>query len=157
MAVTGCKLGCGGEQRKPWEGQGRQAPHAPLNDLHRSFMSQHQFWGGEGNSQSPEYTFSESEMLSRLAILLFLGNYISGGIISAKEQVICESTQVTNESSFLFSFYLTSIYDHSIFEAFSKVVQKLIPQLPTLENLLNIFISVSSSELLHMSAGQIVS
>ncbi|GAB1288887.1 Ras-related GTP-binding protein C [Apodemus speciosus] len=39
------------------------------------------------------------------------------------------------------SFYLTSIYDHSIFEAFSKVVQKLIPQLPTLENLLNIFIS----------------
>ncbi|ETE62749.1 hypothetical protein L345_11493, partial [Ophiophagus hannah] len=42
-------------------------------------------------------------------------------------------------------FYLTSIYDHSIFEAFSKVVQKLIPQLPTLENLLNIFISVSSS------------
>lgn len=44
-----------------------------------------------------------------------------------------------------YSFYLTSIYDHSIFEAFSKVVQKLIPQLPTLENLLNIFISVSSS------------
>lgn len=42
------------------------------------------------------------------------------------------------------SFYLTSIYDHSIFEAFSKVVQKLIPQLPTLENLLNIFISVCS-------------
>ena len=41
------------------------------------------------------------------------------------------------------SFYLTSIYDHSIFEAFSKVVQKLIPQLPTLENLLNILITVS--------------
>lgn len=45
----------------------------------------------------------------------------------------------------LCSFYLTSIYDHSIFEAFSKVVQKLIPQLPTLENLLNIFISVSKA------------
>ena len=41
------------------------------------------------------------------------------------------------------SYYLTSIYDHSIFEAFSKVVQKLIPQLPTLENLLNILISVT--------------
>ena len=40
-------------------------------------------------------------------------------------------------------FHLTSIYDHSIFEAFSKVVQKLIPQLPTLENLLNILVSVS--------------
>lgn len=43
-----------------------------------------------------------------------------------------------------FSFSLTSIYDHSIFEAFSKVVQKLIPQLPVMENLLNILISVSS-------------
>jgi len=39
------------------------------------------------------------------------------------------------------SFYLTSIYDHSIFEAFSKVIQKLIPQLPALENLLDILIS----------------
>jgi Ras-related GTP-binding protein C/D len=36
------------------------------------------------------------------------------------------------------SFHFTSIYDQSIFEAFSKVVQKLIPQLPTLENLLDI-------------------
>lgn len=34
------------------------------------------------------------------------------------------------------AFYPTSIYDHSIYEAFSKVVQKLIPQLPTLESLL---------------------
>ncbi|KIW04776.1 hypothetical protein, variant [Verruconis gallopava] len=34
-------------------------------------------------------------------------------------------------------FHQTSIYDHSIFEAFSKVIQKLIPQLPTLEALLN--------------------
>ncbi|KAJ3412348.1 hypothetical protein HDV05_000945 [Chytridiales sp. JEL 0842] len=44
------------------------------------------------------------------------------------------------------SFYLTSIYDHSIFEAFSKVFQKLIPQLPTLENLLNILCSNSGIE-----------
>ncbi len=44
------------------------------------------------------------------------------------------------------TFYLTSIYDHSIFEAFSKVVQKLIPQLPTLENMLNIFVSNSGAE-----------
>jgi len=44
------------------------------------------------------------------------------------------------------SIYLTSIYDHSIFEAFSKVVQKLIPELPTLENLLDIFISNSGTE-----------
>lgn len=35
------------------------------------------------------------------------------------------------------SFYQTSIYDHSVFEAVSNVIQKLLPQLPTLESLLN--------------------
>lgn len=45
-----------------------------------------------------------------------------------------------------YSFSLTSIYDHSIFEAFSKVVQKLIPQLPTLEYLLNMLIQNSGIE-----------
>lgn len=44
------------------------------------------------------------------------------------------------------SFYLTSIYDHSVFEAFSKVVQKLVPQLPALENLLDILIQHSGIE-----------
>ncbi|EPX73705.1 Gtr1/RagA G protein Gtr2 [Schizosaccharomyces octosporus yFS286] len=44
------------------------------------------------------------------------------------------------------SFHLTSIFDHSIFEAFSRVIQKLIPQLPTLENLLNIFCANSLVE-----------
>lgn len=40
------------------------------------------------------------------------------------------------------SFHLTSIYDHSIFEAFSKTVQKLIPQFAFLENLLDILLAV---------------
>lgn len=44
------------------------------------------------------------------------------------------------------NFYLTSIYDHTIFEAFSRVVQKLIPEHPTLENLLNILTSVLSHD-----------
>lgn len=57
----------------------------------------------------------------------------------------CTHSDSGSSSCSCCSFYLTSIYDHSIFEAFSKVVQKLIPQLPTLENLLNIFISVSRS------------
>ena len=35
------------------------------------------------------------------------------------------------------AYHLTSIFDHSIFEALSKVIQKLIPQLPTLQALLN--------------------
>ena len=43
------------------------------------------------------------------------------------------------------SYHLTSIYDHSIFEAFSKVVQKLIPtQMGTLESLLDLLLSVCS-------------
>ncbi|TPX47037.1 hypothetical protein SeMB42_g03486 [Synchytrium endobioticum] len=45
------------------------------------------------------------------------------------------------------TFHLTSIYDYSIYEAFSKVVQKLIGDyLPTLENLLNVFNSTSGVE-----------
>ncbi len=39
------------------------------------------------------------------------------------------------------TFYITSIYDHSIFEAFSRIVQKLIPHLSFLENLLNVLTS----------------
>lgn len=44
------------------------------------------------------------------------------------------------------TFHMTSIYDHSIFEAFSKVVQKLIKQLPTLENIMNMFIQTNVAE-----------
>lgn len=43
------------------------------------------------------------------------------------------------------SYHLTSIYDHSVLEAFSKVIQKMVPQLPTLENLLDILISVRAA------------
>ncbi|XP_067665342.1 ras-related GTP-binding protein C-like isoform X1 [Haliotis asinina] len=57
-----------------------------------------------------------------------------------------DDLQDTGLESVHLSFHLTSIYDHSIFEAFSKVVQKLIPQLPVLENLLNILISNSGIE-----------
>ncbi|XP_063721187.1 ras-related GTP-binding protein D-like isoform X2 [Symsagittifera roscoffensis] len=48
-----------------------------------------------------------------------------------------------DQSNITLSFSLTSIYDHSIFEAFSKVVQKLIPQLATLEHMLSIFVENS--------------
>ena len=43
-------------------------------------------------------------------------------------------------------FHQTSIYDHSIFEAFSKVIQKLIVQLPALESLLSTLCSNSKIE-----------
>lgn len=44
------------------------------------------------------------------------------------------------------TFHCTSIYDHTIFEAFSKVVQKLIPQLPVLEQCLDYLITNSRME-----------
>ena len=40
-------------------------------------------------------------------------------------------------------FYLTSIYDHSLHEAFSKVLQKLVDSLPAYEELINVFCAVS--------------
>jgi Ras-related GTP-binding protein C/D len=43
-------------------------------------------------------------------------------------------------------YHLTSIYDHSVYEALSRVVQRLIPQLPTLENLLNILVFTCAME-----------
>ena len=41
------------------------------------------------------------------------------------------------------NYHMTSIYDHSIFEAFSKVIQKLVKQLPALVKLLDLFNAVS--------------
>ena len=49
------------------------------------------------------------------------------------------STELSAEiqGDVLVSYYLTSIYDHSALEAFSKVVQKLVNQLPILNSLLD--------------------
>ncbi|KAI0067275.1 Gtr1/RagA G protein Gtr2 [Artomyces pyxidatus] len=43
------------------------------------------------------------------------------------------------------NFHLTSVYDHSIHEAFSRVLHKLIDSLPYLEDLLNVFCANSQS------------
>ncbi|KAG6910836.1 hypothetical protein DXG01_007151 [Tephrocybe rancida] len=43
------------------------------------------------------------------------------------------------------NFYLTSVYDHSLHEAFSKVLHKLVDSLPYLEDLLNVFCANSQS------------
>lgn len=43
------------------------------------------------------------------------------------------------------NFHLTSVYDHSLHEAFSKVLHKLIDTLPYLEDLLNVFCANSQS------------
>jgi len=44
------------------------------------------------------------------------------------------------------SYHLTSIYDYSIFVAFSKVIQKLIPRLDILESLLSTLVTNSGME-----------
>lgn len=54
----------------------------------------------------------------------------------ASEQLIQDANDTMMNKIFL-SYHLTSIYDHSIFEAFSKVVHKLIPQHHQLEKLLD--------------------
>ncbi|KAG1743957.1 Gtr1 raga G protein Gtr2 [Suillus paluster] len=46
---------------------------------------------------------------------------------------------------FPLNFHLTSIYDHSLREAFSRVLHKLIDSLPYLEELLNVFCSNTAS------------
>lgn len=58
------------------------------------------------------------------------------------QQRVTDDLQDHNLSNIPIRYHLTSIYDHSIFEAFSKVIQKLIPQLPYLENLLDMLVSV---------------
>lgn len=58
-------------------------------------------------------------------------NFVSAELAEVKEDV-------------LVSYYLTSIYDHSSLEAFSKVVQKLVAQLPALNSLMDSLIACSS-------------
>lgn len=73
-------------------------------------------------------------------------------------------TQVTDElaeagvspDSIHIRYHLTSIYDHSIYEALSRVVQRLIPQLPTLENLLNVMVSTCSMEKAYLFDGELL-
>ena len=53
---------------------------------------------------------------------------------------------LTEASNIDIRYFLTSIYDHSILEALSKIIQKLIPTLPLLENLLNSLLTTCKFE-----------
>lgn len=61
-------------------------------------------------------------------------------------QTITDELQDAGYENAGVNFHLTSIYDYSIFEAFSKVIQKLIPQMHALENLLNIVLNSCGME-----------
>jgi Ras-related GTP-binding protein C/D len=67
---------------------------------------------------------------------------VQSTIVAAADEVLAEA----NLSEVHLEYHLTSIYDHSIFEEFSKVVQRLIPQLPHLENLLQLICHNSGME-----------
>ncbi|KAF5398120.1 Ras gtp binding protein d [Paragonimus heterotremus] len=64
---------------------------------------------------------------------------ITQRVMSAVEDWCCDHAA----PNLYIGFHLTTIYDHSIFEAFSKVVQRLIPCLYAYEELLDIFITNS--------------
>ena len=92
-----------------------------------------------------------------IAVEVFINKVDGELFLSDESKYDCRRdimTQVTDEladagvspDSIHIRYHLTSIYDHSIYEALSRVVQRLIPQLPTLENLLNVLVSTCSME-----------
>mmetsp|Transcript_2713 Transcript_2713/g.8097 ORF Transcript_2713/g.8097 Transcript_2713/m.8097 type:complete len:334 (+) Transcript_2713:92-1093(+) len=56
------------------------------------------------------------------------------------------SEEVHDKVDSQISFHCTTIYDVSVFEAFSKIIQKLIPQLPLIEQCLDLLITYSRME-----------
>jgi len=97
------------------------------------------------------------ELNPNIVIEVFINKVDGELFLSDESKYDCRRdimTQVTDEltdagvspDSIHIRYHLTSIYDHSIYEALSRVVQRLIPQLPTLENLLNVFVSTCSME-----------
>lgn len=92
-----------------------------------------------------------------IAVEVFINKVDGELFLSDESKYDCRRevmTQVTDElaeagvgpDAVQIRYHLTSIYDHSIYEALSRVVQRLIPQLPTLENLLNVLVSTCSME-----------
>jgi Ras-related GTP-binding protein C/D len=91
-----------------------------------------------------------------IAVEVFINKVDGELFLSDESKYDCRRdvmTQVTDEltdagvsADIQIRYHLTSIYDHSIYEALSRVVQRLIPQLPTLENLLNVLVSTCSME-----------
>lgn len=97
------------------------------------------------------------ELNPNIVIEVFINKVDGELFLSDESKYDCRRdimTQVTDEltdagvspDNIHIRYHLTSIYDHSIYEALSRVVQRLIPQLPTLENLLNVLVSTCSME-----------
>jgi hypothetical protein len=63
-----------------------------------------------------------------------------------EQRLLEELSDMELDETFLPSFHLTSIYDGSIYEAFSRVIQKLLPKVDVLENSLNALCAKSALE-----------
>ncbi|KAG1789668.1 hypothetical protein EV424DRAFT_1476310 [Suillus variegatus] len=68
--------------------------------------------------------------------------YINFKVFVHKAERLQEDNNIDESPEFPLKFPLTSIYDHSVREAFSRMLYKLIDPLPYIEELLNIFCSV---------------
>ena len=97
------------------------------------------------------------EVNANIVIEVFINKVDGELFLSDESKYDCRRdimSQVTDElseagvspDSVHIRYHLTSIYDHSIYEALSRVVQRLIPQLPTLETLLNVLVNSCSME-----------
>ncbi len=97
------------------------------------------------------------EVNPNISIEVFINKVDGELFLSDESKYDCRRdimTQVTEEltdvgvspDGIQIRYHLTSIYDHSIYEALSRVVQRLIPTLATLENLLNVLVSTCSME-----------
>ncbi|KAI0046591.1 Gtr1/RagA G protein Gtr2 [Auriscalpium vulgare] len=63
-----------------------------------------------------------------------------------QQRVIDELLDISSDYEQMpLNFYLTSVYDHSTHEAFSRVLHKLIDSLPYLEDMLNVFCANSQA------------
>lgn len=66
-------------------------------------------------------------------------------ILDSLEDALAESNPSNDAIDMIpINFHLTSIYDHSLHEAFSKVLGRIVDSLPWLEELLNSFCAVCS-------------
>ena len=101
------------------------------------------------------------ELNPNIVIEVFINKVDGELFLSDESKYDCRRdimTQVTDEladagvspDNIHVRYHLTSIYDHSIYEALSRVIQRLIPQLPTLENLLNVLVSSCSMEKVYL-------
>lgn len=86
-------------------------------------------------NKQERYQFVSNFVTSELSD--FYSSSSSSTVVSSGLGMGSSGMNSGNNQEILVNYYLTSIYDHSALEAFSKVIQKLVPQLPVLNSLMD--------------------